>query len=904
MLTKEKIRADLSNDYKKHYEVPLLQQHGFTRKACKTCKRAFWTADKSRELCEDSSCVDFEFIETKPRKVDFIDTWKKFEKFFVKNGHYSMPRYPIIARWKPDLYFTIASIVDFQRVEQGKLFFSYPNDKIVVPQPCLRFGDIENVGVTGAHMTGFVMTGQHAFNYPKEGYWKNECLDLNFEVLTKVFKVPKGDFVYKEDVWAMPDFSAFGPCIEVMSKGNEIVNNVFMEFQAAPTGTGYKPLDTKVIDVGWGHERLCWYLSGEPTIYDTAFGPVMKKVKKESSIEYDRDFFDRYAKIAGKLNIDEVKDIRAARKQIAKQLNVKPEFLQKNLEPLQALYSVVEHSRSLAFAIADGGLPSNAGGGYNLRIILRRAMNFIREHQIPFTLSELALQHAEYLKPMYPELMKNQKEITEIIKIEEDKFARSVIRAGKQITTLLEKKTKFDLKTLMTLYESHGITPEILEENAYRTGKKIEIPQDFYQTLTGKHEAREPKQEKTPFDLSGIPNTEKLFYERIYEFDAQVIKTLKIDKRHYIILDRTAFYPEGGGQLFDIGQIDNAHVIQVQKIGDVVIHEIDNELKKKNVHCIINKERRESLRRHHSAAHLLNGAAKKLLGNHVWQAGAEKTPEKGRLDITHYDSLSNEELQKIEDMANQVIHEKRPVANPVLPRLEAEKKYGFTLYQGGAVPGKQLRIVDIKDWDVEACGGTHVSNTGEIECVKITKAKKIQDGIIRLEYVAGNTLCAKADKTQVNTEFDESDRWIKEVDAMLKTKNQLTGEIDFIDFDSATLEELQEKFKSLKKELAEIRNRIVHSIDTASPVQYLQDADMKTLQEMAEKILEHHAFTVLLSNGMVLGKGKHAGLENVVEKCAEIMGGKAGGKPGEYKGGGPYAEKTKDAFEFAKKQLV
>jgi alanyl-tRNA synthetase len=315
MLSKELLKKEFSKNWQEYYEVELFKREGYERKTCKGCGRPFWTCDSERELCSDSPCTDYGFINNTitKGKWDYVKTWKLFEKFFEKNGHSSIPRYPVVDRWRPDLYFTIASIQDFQRLDNGNMNFVYPANPLVVPQVCLRFPDIQNVGVTGRHLTSFVMSGQHTFGHPdqKNSYFKDKCIDLNFGFLHGEMGIPKEELVYQEDIWAMPDFSAFGPCMETFSQGLELVNSVFMQYQKS--GDWFKELDMKVIDVGWGHERLVWFSNGTPASYDSLFGPVTDKLKKKAQLKTDEKLFDRYSKIAGSLDLGEVKDITLAK---------------------------------------------------------------------------------------------------------------------------------------------------------------------------------------------------------------------------------------------------------------------------------------------------------------------------------------------------------------------------------------------------------------------------------------------------------------------------------------------------------------------------------------------------------------------------------------------------------------
>ena len=226
------------------------------------------------------------------------------------------------------------------------------------------------------------------------------------------------------------------------------------------------------------------------------------------------------------------------------------------------------------------------------------------------------------------------------------------------------------------------------------------------------------------------------------EFKGSVLKVIG----NKVILDKTAFYPTSGGQIHDKGSLDKYKIMDVYKQGSHIIHVLDKkpEFKKNQlVKGKIDFKRRLQLAQHHTSTHIINGAAKRVLGNHIWQAGAHKQLDKGRLDITHYASLSDDQIKDIEKLANEIIRENKPVYSDLMPRNIAEKKYGFTIYQGGAVPGKVLRIISIPDFDTEACGGTHLHTTGEAKLIKIIKTSKIQDGMVRIEFTAGDAAASE-----------------------------------------------------------------------------------------------------------------------------------------------------------------
>lgn len=739
-MDKQQIIEAFRKNPTEHWQVSIFREKGFIRKKCPTCGKFFWTLDADREKCADPPCQNYEFLGNPitREKWDYIKTWKEFEKFFTKEGHTSIPRMPVVCRWRPDLFFVIASIVDFQRIENGRMVFSYPANPLIVPQPCLRFNDIPNIGVTGRHHSVFDMAEQAAFYKDgKEGYWKDRCIELNFRFLTESMGVPPEELVYIEDVWA--GAGAYGPSLETLSRGLELVNSVFMQYEVTDSGSRELPL--KVIDVGWGHERLTWFSQGTPTGYDAVFGPVIEKMKKEAAINYDLDFFLRYARLSGSLNMDEVGDLEAVRASVAKTLGVTPAELLEMIEPLEALYAICDHAKTLGFAITDGALPSNVGGGYNLRVLVRRALGFIDEFGFPFRLADIVAQHAEYLRPIYPELVEHIADVNAILEVEEKRYKETSGRLKKTISSMLERGAKFTDEKLVELYDSQGITPELIHEEAGKQGVSVSIPSDFYSKVTGKHMAEQKEKatetkSKLIISVDGLPFTEQLYYGGLKTFNAKVLRIM--DGKH-VVLDKTAFYPRSGGQENDCGTINGKRVYDVQKIEGVIVHSMEglDFAEGTTVDGEIDWPRREQLTSHHTATHIVNLAARGVLGSWVWQHGASKSVDKARLDITHHSALSESEIEKIEKLANEIVSRNIPVTSRMLPKSEAETKYGFRIYQGGVVPERELRIVSVGELDHEACGGTHCTSTGQVGPIVITGTKRIQDGIVRLEYCAG-----------------------------------------------------------------------------------------------------------------------------------------------------------------------
>jgi alanyl-tRNA synthetase len=338
---------------------------------------------------------------------------------------------------------------------------------------------------------------------------------------------------------------------------------------------------------------------------------------------------------------------------------------------------------------------------------------------------------------MYPELKEHKNDVRTIMQIESDRYSSSKERMYSIAGSILASKKKPSVEDLVRMYESDGITPDLLLET--RVIEKI--PPDFYVKLAELHTTHE----STPVPVietgSNINPTRLLYYEdeSIREFDAKI---LKIIKGKFLILDKTAFYPRGGGQEPDFGTIEGIKVTDVLKQNDLVLHKIQSSSKdfqdNKIVHGIVDSVRRQSITKNHSATHILNSSARTNLGSWVWQNSAFKDEHYARLDITHHSALTKQEIKQIEKTANEVVQRNLPININVFERSNAEEKYTFRIYQGGAVPSNQVRIVNINGWDVEACGGTHVNKTGDIGLIKILKTERIQDGVVRLEFVSGN----------------------------------------------------------------------------------------------------------------------------------------------------------------------
>jgi len=573
-------------------------------------------------------------------------------------------------------------------------------------------------------MVGFIMQGQHTF-VPVEKYDTNNYLNEIYTWLDKGLGLPKNEITFHEDAWA--GGGNFGPCIEFFSRGLEIGNQVYMQYEQKKQG--YKELKVKVLDMGQGQERVAWLSQGTNTIYDATFPTVIKKLSKQIGFKIDKDLQNQFLPYSSLLNIDEAVDIEKNWRLVAKKMNLNVKELRKEIAPTAALYSIAEHSRALLVALNDGALPSNTGGGYNLRMLIRRSLGFIDKYNWDVDLNDVCKWHADYLKPIFPELSKDLDSVQKIFEIEKKKHKKTKESTKRLVANLDLKKLKE--KDLLKLYDSKGINPEMIPG--------VKIPDDFYAKVSELHEKKavQKAEVKNEVNFGSLTDTKALYYDDYskVKFKGQVLKIVK----DLVVLDKTAFYPSSGGQVHDFGSLGGSEVLDIWKQGSLIVHKVKDLSFKKGevIEGLIDRERRLQLSQHHTAAHIVNAAARKVLGRHINQAGAYKDVEKGRLDITHYDSLSQNEVRKIEDEANIIIKKEIDIESKFYPRSEAEKKFGMEIYQGGAVPGRMLRIVNIKGVDVEACGGTHLKNTKDVEKIKIIKSSKIQDGVVRLVFVAG-----------------------------------------------------------------------------------------------------------------------------------------------------------------------
>ncbi|MCP8304550.1 MAG: alanine--tRNA ligase [archaeon] len=896
------------------FDIEFMRENGFVRKKCKVCSSFFWTQRPDLDLCMEAPCVENEFIGRSPAKVkaDVDEMRSIFLKFFEDNSHTLINPYPIVARWRDDLLVTIASIVDFQPyVTNGEI--PPPANPLVVSQPCLRFEDIDNVGLTfGRHLTAFEMGGAHAFNYPdKFVYWKDDTIRYHHELLTERLGVPSDLVTYKEHFWSGGGNA--GPDLEPNVMGLEISTLVFMCYRVE--NGNLIPTPVKTVDTGYGIERWAWLTMGTPTAFHVIFGGVLDKTLDLVGIKVDDKVLLEAGKLSGAFKASDPMGLRRNMELLARRLGMELDELKSTIEPFENVTSILDHTKALVFMLAEGVVPSNVKAGYLARMLVRRAYRLLSLYDVQSKFFDIIETQIRHWSPQFPHIKDMKDEIIELADVEIKKYEMTLEReysgARKKLKALKSKgRPLIPVDILQELYESHGLHPQQVSEISKDIGMKVEIPLDFFSALVKKKSQLEvtrpqDEQQRLMGRFAGLPETEALYYKdvNLFEFDAKV---LRVDG-NFVVLDRTAFYSEGGGQLGDRGSIvwdgKKSEVIDTVKVGSILLHKIKGALPPQGatVKGIVDAKRRRALMAHHTAAHILNGAARHILGEHVWQAGAQKDVDKGRLDITHYTHLTREEVIEIEDKANMVVRMNIPVEVLNLQRNEAERKYGFRLYQGGVVPGKEIRVIKIGDWDIEACGGTHCLRTGDVGLIKMIRVERIQDGVERLEFVAGEP-AIKFIQLQEDV--------ISEISRSIGApQDKIVDAVDKLLIDR---ESLVKKQKIMLKKISELsRTRVIEKAVKISDVEVYFELDRDLGEEfhimLGEQIIKHNpsliycaialegkvAKVIVFCGKKVQEKGLKA--RELARWISRIMGGSGGGDERFGRGGGPLIDKAEDA---------
>jgi alanyl-tRNA synthetase len=768
------------------------------------------------------------------------------------------------------------------------------------------------------------MMAHHAFNaredldepeqyaYRGEVYWKDQTVRYCDELLAEM-GADVSEVTYIEDPWVGGGNA--GPAIEVVYRGLELATLVFMCMEADPDGdyelkdgNRYSYMDTYIVDTGYGLERWTWMSQGTATVYEAIYPDMIDVLTDNAGLSYseeEAELVGRAARLSGQLDIDDVDDVEAARGDIAAELGVSTDRLRELVEPLESIYAVADHCRTLAYMLGDGIVPSNVGTGYLARMVLRRTKRLVDNVGVDAPLDELVDMQAERLD------YENRDTIRDVVRTEVEKYRETLERGSRRVEQLAEeysaKGEPIPRKELIELYDSHGIQPDMVEEIAADRGATVEVPDDFYSLVAERHDQETAAAEEAKIDdrFEDLPETERLYYDdqQGTEFEAVVLDVFEREDGYDVVLDQTMFYPEGGGQPADTGTLTTedatVEVSDTQIENGVVRHRTDDPLDKgAMVRGQIDVERRRQLMRNHTATHVIIHSAREVLGEHVRQAGAQKGVDSSRIDLRHYERIDRKTVKQIERVANEIVTDNVAVTQEWPHRNEAESEHGFDLYQGGIPPGEQIRLIHVAE-DVQACGGTHVARTGDIGSIKVRSAERVQDGVERIVFSAGTAA----------------------VTATQETEDALYDAADVLDVTPQEVPETAERFfeewkargkqiEELQEELAEVRaggtgDAEEVDLDGATAVVQRLDGEMDELRATANAIVEEGNVAVLGSGAegaqfvvaVPDGVGVNAG--QVVSELAGRVGGGGGGPPDFAQGGGPDADALEDALKSA-----
>ncbi len=890
---------------------------GFTRQTCTKCKCFFWSTIE-RELCGDAPCVEYSFI-GKPlfsKSMNLDEAREAFLSFFDKHDHTRVNRAPVVARWRNDIYLSIASIAVFQpHVTSG--FSKPPANPLAISQPCIRLNDLESVGRSGRHLTTFEMMAHHAFNDENEKiYWQNRTVELCHEFYTEL-GLEGSKITYKENPWVGGGNG--GEALEVLAGGLELATLVFMDLEEDPggaieiNGIKFKRMPRSIVDTGYGLERLVWASQGTPTIYEAVFPEAVKHLTNKANLEEklasSGSLISENAKLCGVLSVDYGSDLTELRQMVLSRLNSLGHDLSlseftSTIEPLEKLFAIVDHSRALAFMFGDGVVPSNVKAGYLARMVLRRTVLLLKDIGVPGALPEMVEHHINHFSETYPELQQNKAHILDMVNLEIDRFTQTLERGRRAVKRAIDSGG-IDQNKLLQLYDSQGLPPSVVSDFASEQGHTIEVPDGFLAMVADRHQGETKAKKKVDSEVN-VDATKLDFYDDMEKrsFSSTVI----FSENNKIALKNTLFYPEGGGQLGDIGIIEwdgkKSKVVDVQKVGDVVVHQIEGNAPSIGITIsgTIDERHRTGLSRHHTATHLIGAAAREVLGNHIWQAGASKSVDRARLDITHHRRLTREVIESIESKVNNLILDNHLVTTNFYTREDADNKYGNNLYQGGAPKYKQVRVVEISDIDAQACAGTHVSSTSKIEAVKVLRTERIQDGVERIEFSAGPDAIKAAQKERALLE-ETAEKLGVPVDQAPSAAEKFVRE----------WKELRSKISSLEKELATFKSSNLESEKIGNINFYsnnMSDTDFGEVQKLVREITSED------SNIAAIGCSKGdkgtiilASSSSVEVNCGSILkealssvGGSGGGKESYAQGACP-KENLNIALERIRKEL-
>ena len=852
-----------------------------------------------------------------------------FLKFMESKGHTIVASSPVVPGDDPTLLFTNAGMNQFKDVYLG--FDKRPYTRATTSQKCVRAGgkhnDLENVGYTARHHTFFEMLGNFSFG----DYFKRDAIKNAWELLTEHFKLPPEKLwvtVYAEDdeayniwnkevgipadrivrigdnkgarfasdnFWMMGDTGPCGPCSEIFydhgpsvaggppgspdedgDRYMEIWNLVFMQFNRKADGS-LEGLPAKVIDTGMGFERLVRTLQGKTSNYDTdVFQPILKAIGDMAGKKYGED---------------EKSDI--------------------------AMRVIADHIRTIAFSITDGQLPSNAKAGYVIRRILRRAVRygytFLGQKQA--FMYKLLPVLIENMGAAYPELDAQKELIAKVIKEEEDSFLRT-LETG---IRLLEKtmadakstgKNEISGKDAFTLYDTFGFPLDLTELILRENGMTADIKEFDAEMQQQKQRARNAAAIETGDWITLKEGTTEFVGYDYTEYETSILRYRQVKQKnqtlYQIVLDKTPFYAESGGQVGDTGvlvnEFETIEVVDTKKENNLPIHitkKLPEHMEAPMMACV-DTDKRAACAANHSATHLLDAALREVLGEHVEQKGSLVTPDSLRFDFSHFQKVTDEEIRKVEHIVNAKIRANIPLKEyRNIPIEEAKELGAIALF--GEKYGDHVRVIQFGS-SVEFCGGTHVAATGNIGMVKIISESSVAAGVRRIEAYTG----ARVEEL-MNTIEDT----LHDLKALFNNAPDLAGTIrKYIDENAGLKKQVEDFMKEKEAQLKERLLKNVQEVNGVKVIKFCAPLPAETVKNIAfqlrGQITENLFFvagteaegkpmlTVMLSDNLVAG-GLKAG--NLVKEAAKLIQGGGGGQPHFATAGGKNADGLNAAID-------
>ena len=831
----------------------------------------------------------------------------------------------------PTLMFTNAGMNQFKDIILGNVPAKYK--RVADSQKCLRVSgkhnDLEEVGLDTYHHTMFEMLGNWSFG----DYFKKEAINWAWEYLVDVLKInpdrlyatvfegyapeglerdneaasyweahlPKEHIINgnrHDNFWEMGDTGPCGPCSEIhidlrsdaeraevdgltlVNQSHpqviEIWNLVFMQYNRKADGS-LEPLPARVIDTGMGFERLCMALQGKTSNYDTdVFQPIIKEI----------------GRLCGKTYGDDPKvDI--------------------------AMRVIADHIRTIAFSITDGQLPSNAKAGYVIRRILRRAVRygytFLGQKQaFLYKLLDILI---ETMGDAYPELKEQKVLIGKVIKEEEDAFLRTLETGIKLLDKVMADakaagKNEISGVDAFTLYDTYGFPIDLTELILKEKGMGVDIAAFDAEMQKQKERARNAAAVETG-DWVVLREGEPEFvgYDQL-ECDCHILRYRKVKQKsreyYQIVLDRTPFYAEMGGQVGDTGKLISANetveILQTKRENNLSIHITEHMPEDVTAlfHAVIDKEARQATACNHTATHLLHEALREVLGTHVEQKGSYVSPQSLRFDFSHFKKVTDEELRQVEMLANRKVREAIPLdERRHVPIVEAKAMGAMALF--GEKYGEEVRVIRFGS-SVELCGGTHVANTGNIGMIKIVSESSIAAGIRRIEAITG----ARVEETMNSLQNS-----LKEIATLFNNAPNLLQAIHKAIDENAELRKQAEEY--VKEKMVAMKDRLIktaENVDGLKLIRFVGPMPADVVKGIAfmlrNEVPEHLAFvaatkenekpllTVMFSNDVVAG-GKNASA--IVREAAKLIQGGGGGQPYFAQAGGKNVEHLSDALE-------